>query len=174
VTIVTTTALTPNDVCPAPQSRAGRPEAAAAIWHWRRTAGAGDAPQRMRHARRRAALQTLVAALAMTAALALRHSAMGGIIAVVAVVNLGCALASPLGAYARLQAGLDAVGHMVGRVLTYALLVPLFYVFFLGFGLLLRRGRRDGLQRWFDPAAPTYWHTRSQREPSLSAYERQF
>jgi hypothetical protein len=52
------------------------------------------------------------------------------------------------------------------------LLVPLFVLFFLPFGLLARRGRRDRLGRFFDPDAPTYWKRREPAAPTLADYER--
>jgi hypothetical protein len=54
----------------------------------------------------------------------------------------------------------------VGRLLTWVLLVPLFYAFFLPFGALLRRGRSDRLARRFDAGATSYWEPRESRRPT--------
>jgi hypothetical protein len=59
-------------------------------------------------------------------------------------------------------------------VLTWTLLAPLFFLFFWGCGRLLRGGRRDALQRWFDPQAPSYFKPRAARAPGLDPYRRQF
>ena len=86
------------------------------------------------------------------------------ILARVAWVGAGlvllAALASPDGLYAAIGRGLALVGHGIGKLLAVTLLTPLYWLFFVPFGRLLRAGRRDRLERWFDPAAPTYWHRR--------------
>jgi hypothetical protein len=71
------------------------------------------------------------------------------------------ALASPTGLYAGIEGLFAALGRWTGRGLTWLLLVPLFYLFFLPFGLLLRRGRRDRLKRYFEQEAETYWEPHS-------------
>ncbi len=66
-------------------------------------------------------------------------------------------LLSPTGLYAALQRLFAATGRAAGRITTWLVMVPLFYLFFLPFGRLLRRGRRDRLKRSFDRAAGSYW-----------------
>ena len=64
--------------------------------------------------------------------------------------------------------------HGIGRLLAVLFLTPVFWLFFVPFGLLLRAGRRDRLERWFDPAAPSYWHRRDDAPRSKSSYEKAF
>lgn len=144
--------------------RAGRPEAAAAIWDLRRE---DDAPKRAAAARRAAVVRFVVAA------------ALGGLFfyfgrPVVAYVawsagglTLLLALASPLGAYAAVDRVVLAAGRLVGLALTVLLLAPVFYLFFAPFGLLLRRGARDPLRRRFEPEAKTYWKARGEDRADL-------
>jgi hypothetical protein len=84
------------------------------------------------------------------------------------------ALISPAGAYAALGRGLEAFGRLVGRVLAVVLLTPVFFLFFTLFGRLFRTGRRDRLERWFDAAAPSYWHRRDDPPRSAASYEKAF
>ena len=66
-------------------------------------------------------------------------------------------LVSPNGLYLGIERLFDLLGRLLGRGMTWLLLVPIFFLFFLPFGALLRRGRRDRLKRWFDPEADSYW-----------------
>ena len=84
------------------------------------------------------------------------------------------ALASPDGLYAAIGRGLALLGHGIGRLLAIVLLTPLYWLFFVPFGRLLRAGRRDRLERWFDPAASTYWHRREDAPRTKRSYERAF
>ena len=100
------------------------------------------------------------------------------ILAVIAWAGAGlvllAALTSPDGLYAAIGRGLALVGHGIGRLLAIVLLTPLYWLFFVPFGRLLRAGRRDRLERWLDPAAPTYWHRRQDVARTKRSYERAF
>jgi hypothetical protein len=85
---------------------------------------------------------------------------------------LVCALASPKGLYAGLQRFFDASGRVIGRAMTWIVMVPIFYLFFLPFGKLMRRGQRDRLHRQFDPEAKTYWEPHT--PVPTSSLERQY
>lgn len=84
------------------------------------------------------------------------------------------ALVSPEGLYAAIGRGLARVGQGIGRLLAVLLLTPVYFLFFVPFGRLLRTGRRDRLERWFDPAAATYWRRRGDAPRTASSYERAF
>jgi hypothetical protein len=75
-------------------------------------------------------------------------------------LTLVLALASPSKGYVALTRAIERLGELVGTVLTWALLAPIFYLFFAPFGLLARRGRGDRMGRRFDPAAKSYWISR--------------
>ena len=154
-----------------------RPEAAAVVWDWKRTAGgpssaSSDGEQR-RRLRRRALVEALVAGAA-GGVLFLWRPPVAWVAWAIGAVVLAAALASPTGLYAGLRRALAGFGHAVGLVLTVVFLVPLYYGFFTVFGLLFRRGRRDRMERRFDRAAPSYWKRRPERERALTDYERLF
>ncbi len=82
-------------------------------------------------------------------------------------------LASPTGAYAKVRAAMDTFGRIVGTVMAWLLLLPVYYLFFTPFRILFRGGKKDAMTRWLDPNAETYWVTR-EGESSKESYERQF
>ena len=158
----------------APPLRPGRPEAAAAIWDWRgERAPAPLAPSTAR-LRLEGLVRSLVGAAIGTAVFFLWHRNVAYVVWASAALTLLAAMASPTGAYAALGRGLAAFGRAVGRVLTVVLLTPVFLLFFLPFRLLLRGGRRDRLERWFDRELPSYWKRRDEPERTKASYERQF
>lgn len=142
--------------------RPGRPEAAAAIW------SLGPKPDRRAHVARRSASIRFVVALAAGGVLyALERPIMAAVAASLGSLSLLLALASPLGAYAALDRLVTRTGALVGTILTWLLLAPVFYLFFVPFGLLFRRGARDPLRRAIDRDAPSYWTKRASDPPRL-------
>jgi hypothetical protein len=137
---------------------AGRAEAAAEIWDWRRAKDARrDEAAEARRSRLRGAVQALVAASAGAILLffSLRWPAFLAF-ALAGVLGLSAIVASR-SLHVAIERGLQALGRGTGTLLGWVLLVPVFYLFFAPFGRLLRRGRRDRLQRRFDPDAESYW-----------------
>jgi hypothetical protein len=55
---------------------------------------------------------------------------------------------------------MDVFGSLVGTAVAWLLLAPVFYLFFLPFRVLARRGKNDRLQRRFVPDAKSYWTKR--------------
>ena len=84
------------------------------------------------------------------------------------------ALVSPTVVYAGIEKLFDSLGHLLGRAMTWLLMVPLFYLFFLPFGLLFRRGRRDRLRRYSERDAATYWERREGPTAASHSRERQY
>jgi hypothetical protein len=152
--------------------RVGSPKASAAIWRWR----AGEPDSEPRPSAASVRVRGTLQALAGTAFGVASHLYWSKTVAIVAFsaagVVLFCALASPHGLYALLSRLFEATGRVVGRAMTWIVMLPIFYLFFLPFGKLLRRGRRDRLHRFFDRDAQTYW------EPHMvmksSSRERQY
>lgn len=157
--------------------RAGNPRAAAAVWRWRESSGAGLAAlhqKRRGRLRREGVLRALIGGavggvLFYLGAILLARLAWAGAAAV-----LVAALASPDGAYAAIGRALALLGHGIGRGLAWILLTPVFWLFFVPFGRLWRAGRRDRLERWFDRAAPSYWHRRDDPKRTKSDFEKAF
>lgn len=159
---------------PSTALRAGSPAAAAVAWPWRtQSAGAATAALR-RGLRREGLIRALVGGAAGAlffrfGALRLAEVAWG-----VSGVVLLAALLSPAGLYAATGRGLALLGHGIGRLFAIVLLTPVFFLFFVPFGRLLRAGRRDRLERWFDRGAVTYWHRRGDAPRTKASYEKAF
>jgi len=152
--------------------RVGSPKASAAIWRWRAEVPESKMGPSAASVRVRGSLQALAGA-AFGLACHLFWSKTVAIVAfTVAGVVLFCALVSPNGLYALLRRLFDATGRVVGRAMTWIVMVPIFYLFFLPFGKLMRRGRRDRLHRYFDAEAETYWEPHA--PIPTSSLERQY
>jgi hypothetical protein len=153
--------------------RPGRPEAAAVVWEWNRPRAAAQAVS----AGRERLLGTLQGAVvAAVGFLLFRHwSRAGGLVAlVVSGVILVSALASPTGLYAGVKRAFLALGHLTGRALAWLLMPLVFYGFFLPFGRLMRRGRRDRLKRFYEPGAESYWEPHSGPTAASGSPDRQY
>ncbi len=75
-------------------------------------------------------------------------------------LTLVLALASPTRGYVALTNAVERLGELIGSLLAWLLLTPVFLLFFVPFGLLARRGRGDRMGRAFDRSAKTYWISR--------------
>lgn len=127
-----------------------------------------------RRARLEGSLQGLVGAALGTLLFVGWSRTVGSIVLGVGALLLGSAWASPTGLYAAIRRLLQTLGRLTGAALTWLLLPPVFYLFFLPFGALLRRGRRDRLRRILDPDAPTYWEAHAGLTAGSGSYERQY
>jgi hypothetical protein len=160
-----------------PRLRSGSPSAAAAIWRWRDASPAialAAARDRVRALRREGVVRALVGAALGGALFIFGAVILARVAWVGAGVVLLAALASPDGLYSAIGRGLALLGHGIGRLLAIVLLTPVYWLFFVPFGRLLRAGRRDRLERWFDATAPSYWHRRTDAARTKASYERAF
>jgi len=64
--------------------------------------------------------------------------------------------------------------HGVGVVMSWLLLAPLFYTFFLGARILLGLRGKDPLHRELDPAAASYWVVREPHADPRKSIRRQY
>jgi hypothetical protein len=151
----------------------GRPEAGAAIWDWQARSQASDSEER-RRAPLHGALQAAVGGAIGALIYLLWSRTLGAVVWTIAALTLATALSSPLRAYAAIRRAVGLLATAVGVGMGWLLLTPLYFLFFVPFGLLFRSGRRDRLERWFDPHSPTYWKRRRVETLSASDYERQF
>jgi hypothetical protein len=139
------------------RTRPGRPEAAAAIWTWRQAARpipSAESPARLRLI---GSIQAVAIALVGLALLRFWARPAGIVALCIAGTILVAALASPTGLYAGVRRFFLGLGRLTGRLLTWTLMPPLFYLVFLPFGRVFRSGRRDRLRRFFEPEATSYW-----------------
>ncbi|MCF7838964.1 MAG: hypothetical protein K9N49_10080 [Candidatus Marinimicrobia bacterium] len=127
------------------------------VWPWRTREGLEPLERAVRGRRLKALMQFLIMVVIGSVLFwAVGHRTMGAVVWGLSLFVLGCGLF-----WARGFAGIEAFGAWLGRVvsvgLTWGLLVPFFYIFFVpGHFLLWARGK-DPLKRRFDPAATTYW-----------------
>ncbi|RIL06458.1 MAG: hypothetical protein DCC71_06525 [Proteobacteria bacterium] len=140
------------------------------MWTWQSLDAAAEPVQPPAgRVRLRGALQAgaggAVAALLFAAGLRAPAFVVGG----VASALLLAALLSPFGVFASIERAFAALGRWVGLALTWLLLPAIFYLFFVPFSRLFRRGRRDAMKRYFDPGAESYWTVRSQRAPHVAS-----
>ena len=152
----------------------GRSEAARAIWDWRGVKDVAAGRKHRRRARLRAGVQTLVAAGLGALFFLFGSRILPVIIWSIAGLLLVVALVSPDRLYPRIQNLMDRLGRAFGTILTWILLVPLFYLFFTPFGLLMRPGSRDRLERRLEAGVPTYWKKKVGTLLSPDSYRRQF
>lgn len=149
--------------------RPGRPEAAAVIW-------SGEPHRESQPQAGRARLRGVVRALVVACVgslVFLYWSRVIGTIALSIAIIVGLsALISPNGVYAAIERLVDKLAHATGVALSWVLLIPVFYLVFLPFGLLFRRGRRDSMKRFIDEDCESYWEIREPGD-ALST-ERQF
>jgi hypothetical protein len=156
-------------------NRRGRPQAAMAIWSWRQDDGPPPAEtSSARGIRLRGALQgALGITLASLVYLFVSQTAAWVIGSIAALVTLA-ALLSPERLFAKIEAGFRVLGRGLGQFLTWTLLTLIFYSFFLPFGVLFRRGRKDSMTRFYDPEAASYWLARKPRQAGIDFYKRQY
>ena len=154
-----------------PGPRAGRPEAAAAIWQWRAVPKRAAPPPRTRL---RGALQGAVALAVGGTLTALGWPTAGAIAFVLGSAVALAALLSPGFLYAGLERLFAATGRGVARALAALLLPLLFFGIFTPFALLLRRGRRDAMTRFFEPEAASYWSKRDRGRSASKSRVRQY
>ena len=153
--------------------RASRPEAAAAVWNWR---GADSAPVEPTAGpiRLRGAVRAAIGATAGGLVLVTLSALVGKIVLTASALLFLTAMLSPTGAYALVERAFEALSRMVGRLLNGLILPLLFYGVFTPMGAVMRRGKRDALQRFFDRERTTYWSDRSGERTASAHRTRQY
>jgi len=127
-------------------------------WNWRQPVpDAVDPKVRLR----RAAVTQALVMLAVSAGLqyGLGHLLAGRIVGALAGIILILGFVFPA-AYRPVHAFGQTLGRLVGTGLTYLLLVPFFFLFFLPVAIWLRLRGRDPLSRKFRDRRWTYWISR--------------
>ena len=153
--------------------REARPEAACVVWDWRSRIEA-PAPAPLAATRAKGFAQAFgVAGVGVLIHMFWSTAIATVVFGIASIIFLAAAL-SPTGVYLGIQRLIAALGGITGVILTWALLTPLFYLFFLPFGRLMRRGRRDRMRRILEPDADSYWEPHSGSTASSGSHERHF
>jgi hypothetical protein len=125
-----------------------------AIWPW---AGDRSAAATAPAVYRRSLIQAgVAAAIGLFILLKLHHAIVGSVVLAIAVILFVTGQFIP-DAFRRIESWGQKLGKAVGAALTWALLVPFFYLCFLPGNLLLRALRKDPLKMKFPSDEPTYW-----------------
>lgn len=153
-TMQTTTATTRS------AATLSRPAAQDIAWPTAVSAAKAPAHDGAAEVRRSGLLRGGVGLVAGGILFALGHPLLAGIAATIGGLTAVLALVSPLGAYAALDGLMRKFGVLVGKIMTVLVMVPIFGLFFVPFGLLFRRGAKDPMHRALEPSAPSYWRVR--------------
>jgi hypothetical protein len=155
------------------EASAEKPSASSIVWNWRYGRD-HSARTRLVYSRRQGAVHSFIGLVIAAILFVLGQRTLAMIAGSLATLSFLLAMISPAGLYTRLRSGVAQLGVWIGIALSWILLVPLFYLFFLPFGLLLRRGARDSMERNLDSTAMSYWKKRKEVTSVRSGYERQF
>lgn len=150
---------------PSDPARRGRPEAAETIWRWRERVGRER--ERVERLRRHGIVRGTIAMCIGGALIFFDHPMMAGLALALGLVTVGLAIGSPAVGYARMERAIDRLASIVGTVVGFLVLAPVFFLFFVPFRLLARRGRRDRLMRELERERASYWVRRPSDEPRL-------
>ncbi len=142
-----------------------------AVWSW------SVPPAPVRDDRPRLRRKALIQALVMAAVAALfyfwkGHRVLPAVLGGLAVLNLLLGLVAPR-AFGAVDRALMAFGRGCGEVVTWLLLTPFYYLFFVPARLIQWAARRDPLQRRFPDTPASYWVSRRPVK-SMDDYRKQF
>jgi hypothetical protein len=132
--------------------RRGRPEAAAPFVKPR-----SKVVDRTRAMRNEGVMRGAIAAVVACVLALLQRPVLAGVAGLIGTVTTMLAITSPPGAYAALSRVVERAGEIVGRVLAWVLLLPMFVLVLAPFRFVVRRGTCDALARGFDRSRTTYW-----------------
>lgn len=145
-----------------------------AVWHWSE-ADQAERTAKARRATRIGGVTRGLVGLAVSGLLyVMHHRALAELGASLSLLISALALLSPTLLYLLVQRGLSRLSSAVGSAVGFTVLVPFYYLFFVPFGLLFRRGSADPLERSHSKGATSYWKTRPNQSPDIKQYERQF
>lgn len=154
------------------ETMGGRPEASAAIWNWSESAPVAEV-ETNGAIRLRGTIRAMVAGVVGGLVYYYLSNLVGIIVLGITSVLFLIAILSPTGANAVVERAFNRMSSFAGRMLTCIILPAIFYTIFVPFGLVLRRGKRDAMQRFYDQRE-SYWSKRDQGRSASANRERQF
>jgi hypothetical protein len=144
--------------------RGGRPEAAAPFVR------SAPAPDRARALRNEGVMRGAIAAVLACALALLHRPVLAGLAGLAGTLTTSLAFVSPTRGYAAVSRAVDRVGALVGRVLAYVLLAPMFLFVLAPFRFLFRRRDHDVLARGLDRSRTSYWAPHAERHDLEKPY----
>jgi hypothetical protein len=81
---------------------------------------------------------------------------------------------SPLGVYSSIEKAIGGLTWLIGSLVTWMLLLPLYYLIFMPTSFLFRRGSRDRLARNFPGKQESYWEKHRPAGDIEKSYLNQF
>ncbi len=153
--------------------RKGRREAGAMMWNWQ-SPGVVVGPHAAPGLRKAGLTRSAIGLVAAAVLYALSLHVVAAIAGTIALVTGALALASPQHGYKALHGWMDRFAVGVGTVVTWLVMVPIFALVFMPFGMLFRRGERDPLKRAWDRGLSTYWETRTDDMTRPERHERPY
>lgn len=149
------------------------PTVQATVWNWQHETEAETEAKALRRLRRQGLVQALIMGVAGAVLTNwLEHPVAGLIVWILAGCVLILSLATPR-AYRPVHQFGQKLGHLVGQLLAYVLLTPLYFLVFVPGALLLRWQSRDPMHRKLRDIKETCWIARH-HQPTTASYERQF
>lgn len=148
-------------------------DASDVIWNWR-SSGLYSRSQSPSSLRKKGAMQGAGAAIIASLFWYFDLRTMSYIAGTMATIVLVAAIVSPNRAFATLNRGADKLGRFLGNCIKWIFLPAVYYLFFLPFGILFRRGDNDSLQRTYAPGNSTYWINRKESGVVSRSRSKQF
>lgn len=152
----------------------GLPEASQVIWDWRAEETSGQQGDSAASLRVAGLLQSAAAFGVACLFWFFDILLIAYIAAFMGSLILLLSLFSPTGLFAAFRRAMEGLAEKVGLILSWILLPAIFYAFFVPFGALFRRGKRDAMKRFFEPDAASYWVEREQGPGEPGSRMRQF
>lgn len=161
---MTTPAAAPDDRTRTTDARGrgGSAEAARTVW----TPYASALTKRARPAWVEASKRAAVAAAVAVVLAFLGREAMAALVTAIALALVALAALAPA-AYRAIDRFFARAAFVVGRVLAYLLLAPVFFLVMTPLRLLLRSGARARWGSGKDPAVTSHWKARARTAPRL-------
>ena len=148
---------------PEQSRRAGRPEAAAAIFDWKsRVTVVEEEASPATSARKRGLVQTAITGTLAALLYFFLAPRVGQIVGGVAVFLFTSSMLFPLSIYAGIEKFVAWLARWLQIGVTWVLMALIFAFVFTPIGVLFRRGKRDRLLRWLEPEKRSYWNERDE------------
>lgn len=135
--------------------------ASLAVWDPTGSRGTEKLARKKKQARTTAAVQCVVGLALGLLIYFLLSRIFGVIVCSIALLLAVLAFVAPIAVYEPIKRGIAWLSIMVGLAISFVVLLLLYYLFFVPFGLLFRKGGRNKLGLAFVKEQPSYWVDRT-------------